>query len=225
MNRWKKMALWTTLPQTVWSKHLGGEIIRERLESSRSSGAYWVQAPEGWGLNEAPYRPLFSVFLKERPDRAPSGVWYRVVPELLRHDHVILKVGGVEFLAPRAIRQIVAGFEDPALLAIGNCALSREDLVDSIHRVSEVYIVDRKYAVDLNAERRKLRDKLLEALKDGLEEADMGLPWEPFQGHLEIGATRYAPDFPEPLEGLVYTDPGRSGYARIYNHLIGFHSL
>lgn len=131
--------------------------IARRLHSSRSSGDYFFVSSRDeenrrWGLNNAPYEPLFKVYTKR---------YYRIeiIPALQRA-LTIAEAGGLKFPVPASryseIAEFVDGFAEPMGLYIGFCRVDKEDIYNALHRFTEIIIFDREKSREDWRERRGL---------------------------------------------------------------------
>lgn len=132
------------------------EEYRERLESSNTSGPYYVIyegrdgqfVPSRFGLNDAPYKPLLNVVV--------SGPHYviEVRDEIVRSLRSrLVAIGGIE-LEKRVAKFVEAiGIDNTVVIGIGWCAVDTISY-ETIHRFRKIIVLDKRYARDPFAERK-----------------------------------------------------------------------
>jgi len=168
--------------------------VMRRLYSSMSSGDYYILSPENYGINNAPFEPLFSVI--------SSRFYYiRVVRELMSElDEV--DITGCTVPVPRnnldSIKKFLEEIREPAILINGWCSLKKSSM---LHRISEVFVFDKEQTV----EDYKLREQLIDCfLREKPETTEL-------QGHLRFAEVELKKDFEKiPTQNKT----------RVFNHVI-----
>lgn len=179
--------------------------VTRRVQSSRTSGDYWFSLPEEegkWGMNNAPFNPLFSV---------ESSRFYRIkVVEELSHILRWYDSEQLPVLLPTTQRDkvldFIETFESPIALAVGWCAINPwHEENRAPHRVSEFFVFDQARSVDLHRAR-------LNAFHHFESEAELR-EGDYSQGHLTF---KFADvDCQGDFVGMSASD-----YLVVFNHLI-----
>lgn len=140
----------------IWLNNGLRTKIARRLESSRS-GRHYLFLPDPFGLNNSPYKPLFSV-------TSEKFYYLKILPPLKRELEAVW-VGNIYVPYPRSreeeVLNFLKGFEKPHALYVGF-----RDFNEIItKKLGEVFIFDLSMSKtkDLYAERKSIADKLMKA--------------------------------------------------------------